>query len=203
MRGEFWVLIGLIVVNVGAELTLLVAETAGFPTLRMRAYEYGGFWPGLLRDWAPNFSQQPFTMFVSYGFLHAGLVHLIVNMVTLWSLGRTVLDREGLLGFTVIYLGALVGAALAFGLIAPVQWPMVGASGALFGLVGSILAWNYIDRIFHRQKLWPVVRAIALLAALNLVMWWAMDGLLAWQAHLGGFVSGWVLALLVNSRPQS
>jgi membrane associated rhomboid family serine protease len=45
-----------------------------------------------------------------------------------------------------------------------------------------------------------VLRAAGLLIALNLVMWWAMGGHLAWQTHLGGFIGGWVLALLIDPR---
>ena len=43
---------------------------------------------GLLTDWEPNFAYQPWLMFLTYAFLHGGLAHLAVNMVTLWSLGR-------------------------------------------------------------------------------------------------------------------
>ena len=79
---------------------------------------------------------------------------------------------------------------------------MVGASGALFGLIGSVLAWRYVDLFTENQTLWPVAQAVGGLVLLNLVMWWAMSGQLAWQTHLGGFVVGWITALLVDPRPQ-
>ena len=78
---------------------------------------------------------------------------------------------------------------------------MVGASGALFGLAGGLLAWAYIDRFSAAQTLWPVLRVMLFLIALNLAMYWALDGLLAWQTHLGGFLVGWVAALLIDPRP--
>ncbi|WP_254813820.1 rhomboid family intramembrane serine protease [Rhodovulum sp. ES.010] len=156
----------------------------------------------MLDDWKPNYSAQPYAMFFTYGFLHGGLAHLGVNMVTLWSLGRAVLDRVGAGGFALLYGGSILGGAAGFALLAPDLRPMVGASGALFGLAGGILAWLYVDRYTYREGLWPVIRAVLLLAALNVVLWWAMDGQLAWQTHLGGFVAGWVLALLIDPRPE-
>lgn len=173
------------------------------PRLRTEAYENAGFWSGLLDDWRPNYALQPYLMFLSYGFLHAGPVHLLVNMLTLWSLGRVVIQRVGVRGFTLLYAGSLLGGAAGFGLLAEVQVPMVGASGALFGLVGGILAWNYVDRFTFEEGLWPVARAVLLLVVLNLVMWWAMAGQLAWETHLGGFVAGWVLALIIDPKGRT
>ncbi|MFZ5965210.1 rhomboid family intramembrane serine protease [Thalassococcus sp. BH17M4-6] len=185
------------------EAVLALGQLDMFGPLRLRqlAIEYGGFWPGLLGNWRPNYAAQPYAMFLSYGFLHSGPVHLITNMITLWSLGRPVLDRVGQRGFALLYTGALLGGGAGFALLAPDLRPMVGASGALFGLAGGILAWAYVDRYTYRDRLWPIGQAVALLAGLNLVLWWAMDGQLAWQAHLGGFLVGWVLALVIDPRP--
>lgn len=198
------VLIALVVICVAVEAVLLLADYGVLPLTRLRAtaYEYGGFWPGLLQGWTPNFTAQPYVMFVSYAFLHGGLLHLIVNMITLVSLGRAVCARVGTTGFLLLYAAAVLGGALGFGFLTTSLQPMVGASGGLFGLVGGILAWNYIDRFTAERHLWPVLRAVLLLVVLNLVFWWAMDGLLAWQTHLGGFIAGWVSALLINPRPN-
>lgn len=196
-------LIGLILLCAAIELALVLSDfdIVGPPRLRQAAYDYGGFWPGLLGNWRPNYAAQPWTMFATYGFLHGGPGHLIVNMITLWSLGRAVIDRVGGRGFTILYLGTMLGGAAGFGLLAPDLRPMVGASGALFGLVGGILAWAYVDRFTLRERMWPVIRTVLLLILLNLLLWWAMDGQLAWETHLGGFVAGWILALLIDPRP--
>lgn len=186
-----------------AALSLAALNAVGPPRLRQLAYEYGGFWPGLLDGWQPNYAAQPYVMFFTYGFLHGGLIHLAANMATLWHVGRAVLDRVGPGGFALLYAGACLGGGAGFALLAPDLRPMVGASGALFGLVGGLLAWAYVDRYTYREHLWPVARAVLLLVGLNLVFWWAMNGQLAWQAHLGGFLAGWVLALLIDPRPQA
>lgn len=199
-----WVVIGLIALCVGLEVILTLADLGMFgrPRIRNLFYEYAGFWPGLLGVWEPNYPTQPYLMFLTYGFLHAGQVHLLINMITLWSLGQLVLLRVGVQGFLLLYLAALLGGALGFGLLAPDLRPMVGASGALFGLFGGLLSWAYVDRFTLREKLWPVAQAVLFLIVLNIVMWWAMNGQLAWQTHLGGFVAGWIAATLIDPRAR-
>lgn len=173
----------------------------GTGRLRQTVYENAGFWPGLLSNWVPNYRGQSVTMFITYGFLHGGFLHLVVNMITLWSLGNVVLRRVGARGFILLYAGAMVGGAIGYSLLGPGFRPMVGASGALFGLAGGLLAWQYVDRFTFNQGLWPIVQATVLLIGLNLILWLTMDGQLAWETHLGGFVTGWLAATLIDPRP--
>lgn len=198
-------LYGLIGICVLIEGALQLSDLGLLPADRLRqtAYENAGFWPGLLGNWRPNYAVQPYLMFLTYALLHSGFLHLCVNMMTLYSLGRAVLERVGLWGFGALYLASTLGGALCFGVLARTTQPMVGASGALFGLLGGILAWNYVDRFTARRRLWPVGRVVLGLVALNLVLWWAMDGLLAWQTHLGGFAAGWVAALIIDPRSKA
>jgi rhomboid protease GluP len=77
---------------------------------------------------------------------------------------------------------------------------MVGASGALFRLVGAWLAWEGLERIAAGHILWPVLAGVGGVILLNLIMYWAMDGVLAWETHLGGFVAGWITALILRDR---
>lgn len=189
----------------GIELVLLAADYGLTSDARLRGlvYEYCGFWTGLLNGWQSNYPSQPYLMFVTYAFLHAGPVHLIVNMITLWSLAPVVRDRVGTLGLALLYAGSALGGAGGYAILGTNLAPMVGASGALFGLVGGLLAWNYVDRYTFAEGLWPIARAALLLIALNLVMWWSMNGQMAWQTHLGGFMAGWVLALLIDPRGRA
>lgn len=199
-----WAVIAVIAICVVIEGLLQMAAffQSGSVRLRAEAYENWGFWVGLLHTWTPNYPSQPYVMFLTYGFLHGGFLHLVVNMVTLWSLGLAVLHRVGTRGFVLLYTGSILGGAAGFALLASSLAPMVGASGALFGLAGGLLAWGYVDRFSLQEALWPVARAAALLLTLNVVMWWALDGQLAWETHLGGFLTGWVAALLIDPRPR-
>lgn len=174
----------------------------GIPRFRETVYEFGGFWPGLLDNWQQNYPFQRWLMFLTYGFLHAGILHLSLNMLTLYSLSGYVIQRVGGAKFTLLYAASILGGGIGFALLANTYRPMVGASGALFGLAGAILAWEYIDRFSLQERLWPVARAVLLLAALNVALYFAMDRLLAWEAHLGGFLVGWMMALLIDPRSR-
>ena len=109
--------------------------------LRDVAYKYGAFWPGLLRDWTALFPGQSSAMFITYGFLHGGFLHLVFNMIALWSLGRVVVQRVGPAGFALLYVVACIGGGALYGWLEADGRPMVGASGALFGLAGAIVLW--------------------------------------------------------------
>jgi membrane associated rhomboid family serine protease len=174
--------------------------------LRGLAYQNGGFWSGLLRNWQPNFPAQPVTMFFTYVFLHAGLLHVGMNMITLWSFGQPIIRRIGQMRFLALYLVSALGGAAAFGLLSAAVQPMVGASGALFGLVGAWIAWDCTARYVARRPLQPILWMVLGLVALNVIFWWAAGGALAWQAHLGGFVTGWIAGVVFNppqTHPQA
>ncbi len=204
------VLLALVLACAIPEAVLQGADLGLWGTARWRplAYANGAFWAGLLRGWTPNFALQPGTMFATYGFLHAGAMHMIVNMITLVALGLPIIARIGQRRFLLLYAGALIGGGLGFALLTASPRPMVGASGALFGLVGAWVAWGMIDawrasrgalarlRVLGRDLLWPA----AILALLNLGMLWVSGGLLAWETHLGGFVAGALLAPALPAR---
>lgn len=167
----------------------------GDPGWRLWAFQHGGFWTGLLGNWRPNYAAQPWLMFLTYGFLHGGLVHFGVNMLTLFSLAPPLVDRMGQGRFLLLYMASMIGGGLGFALLSQSPQPMVGASGALFGLAGAVMAlsWQYLRA--RGESLRPVIRSLLWLAVLNAVLWWAMSGMLAWETHLGGFVVGWVMGL--------
>ena len=196
-------LVALVVVCTAVELALQASDLGLLRDayLRPRVYENGAFWPGLLHDWAPNYPAQPWLMFLTHGFLHGGLVHLAVNMLTLWSIGVPVLRRVGPARFLAIYFGAMLGGGAVFALLSSSPQPMVGASGALFGLAGAILAWMWDDQPTLRRALRVAGRAVLVLVALNVALHLALQGQLAWQAHLGGFLAGWVLAIALDPLP--
>lgn len=188
----------------GIELMIQMGTWGVVPLARFRAtcIEYLGFWPGLLAGWTPNYTAQPYTMFVSYAFVHAGPSHLLGNMLAIYVLSQAVLKRVGAWGFLALYGLAALGGAGLFTLLADSFRPMVGASGAVFGLAGGLLAWNYIDRFSAQRRLMPVLWIAIGLVALNIVHWWSTQGQLAWETHLGGFMTGWVAALLIDPRSK-
>lgn len=167
----------------------------GFPRARSTILELGAFWPGLLDNWVSNYPAQVWLMFFSYAFLHGGLLHLALNMVTLVSLGRVVVERVGRRRFLVIYFGSVLGGSGVYAVLTITGTPMVGASGALFGLAGAILAWIWEDTRSLRAALAAVGKAVLLLIAINVVMYLALSGGLAWETHLGGFLAGWILGI--------
>ena len=150
--------------------------------------------------------------FLTSQFLHAGWVHLIGNVWTLWVFGDNVEDRLGRVGFLVFYLGAGFAAGflhVATSLHSTV--PTIGASGAIAGVLGAYL-------LFHPKAtvvavvpivIYPLV--LELPAAVFLVTWFAIQfasgsmalgeagdaGGVAWWAHVGGFVAGLVLMPLL------
>lgn len=195
-------LLFLIVGDCLIEFALILSDTGLFfaPHLRGIAYQNGAFWSGLLHDWQPNYAAQPVTMFVTYAFLHGGFLHLFMNMVTLWSFGQVIIEHVGQFRFLVLYLLSLVGAAAMFAMLSTASQPMVGASGALFGLVGVWLVWDCTARYRARASLRPVLKIVILLVVLNIVLWWATGGMLAWQTHLGGFVTGWIAGIFIKPR---
>lgn len=202
---KYLVLVAVIAACVSIELVLELSDFGAFgesSRLRRLIYEYAGFWPGLLGNWEPNYVGQPTAMFLTYGFLHGGFFHLLVNMITLWTTGRLVIDRVGQRRFVLLYSAAIIGGGLGFALLSSGVTPMVGASGAIFGVIGGLLSWSYVDLFAIKERLWPVARAVLFLIGLNIVLWWAMDGQLAWQTHLGGFVFGWVFALMIDPTPK-
>ena len=197
-------LISIILICCLVEGALQLADWGIITPARLRniAYENGAFWAGLLRAWTPNYTAQPYLMFLTYGFLHGGFLHLLMNMITLWSLGIAVIDRVGPHKFSMLYAACLIGGALGYALLAQTPAPMVGASGALFGLAGALLAWAYIDRFTLKETLWPIIQAATLLIAINIAMYWALDGHLAWQTHLAGAITGWISASIIDPTPR-
>lgn len=194
-----WVLLGIILINVAVECALSGADLGLWGDGRWRglAYQYGGFWAGLLYDWQPNYAAQPVTMFASYAVLHAGPAHLIGNMAGLIWLGDLAAHRVGARGLVLLYVGSALGGAVAFGAITESAAPMIGASGAIFGLAGAWTVWDWQNHRARPDRIWAWrTPAIVLgLAGMNAAIWVTQGGNLAWQTHLGGFIAGAVLAM--------
>lgn len=140
-------------------------------------------------------------------FLHGGLMHLAGNMLFLFIFGDNLEDEMGHGGFLAFYLASGVGAALAQALSAPFsEIPMVGASGAIAGVMGGYLLLFPKARVDVLVILVVIFKVIPVPAWLMLGLWFAlqlfsgigadaMAGGVAYWAHAGGFVVGLALAL--------
>ena len=184
------------------ELLLLGADWGVWGSARWRPYAYqnGAFWAGLLHGWRPNYAAQPVTMFASYGWLHAGPGHLAGNLGVLIWLGPQTVARFGQNGFAALWATCLLGGAAAFALLTSSPAPMVGASGALFGLAGAWLVEEVRrTRSLHAKVMRGGVILSALLA-LNAAAWALQGGHLAWETHLGGLAAGMAFAAMWRGR---
>jgi rhomboid protease GluP len=197
------VLWGVILPSVLIESLLQAADLGllGSPLWRGLTYQNGAFWTGLLHNWRPNYPGQAITMFLSYALLHGGIGHLLGNMLSLWLLGRRLIGRLGSWGFLQLCLISGLGGGAGFGLLSQTPHPMVGASGMLFGLAGALVWLETDERSKAGITVWPILGVVSGLAVLNVLMWLVLDGLLAWETHLGGFISGG-LCMVVRSWRQ-
>lgn len=142
---------------------------------------------------------------VSSMFLHGSWMHLIGNMLYLWIFGDNVEDAMGHLRYCAFYLICGVAAAIVHALSDPVsQIPVVGASGAISGVLGAYLILYPHARILVLLPMGPFSRLVRLPAFFVLGFWFvfqllnsllagAQQGGVAWFAHTGGFVAGMVL----------
>ncbi|HRO13989.1 MAG TPA: rhomboid family intramembrane serine protease [Paracoccus sp. (in: a-proteobacteria)] len=186
MPHVFRVIIGLCV---AVEIVLTLAGLLGLPGLRQAAFLYGGFFPQLLQGWQGLFPGQAAAMFVTYGFLHAGLLHLGMNMIALAQLSRELPRLMSGAFALLVYAVAQVAAAGTQALLAPEGPVMVGASGAIFGLAGALIGHCFVALRRRNQPLAPLARSAAVLVGLNVALALLVPQI-AWQAHLGGALAG-------------
>ncbi len=206
MPASLLVLVG-VIAAIEALLSLADAGWIADPTLRSRVILAGGFWPGLLHGARPLFAAQPFTMFLTHAFLHASMLHMAMNMTILLALGRFVADRYGARSVLPIFVASAIAGGAVFGLLVRAAFPMVGASGAVFGFLGVWIAWDWRRHQRAGRATTPVLRRILVLVGINLVMlyWPALMSSgptagLAWQAHLGGFLAGLLIGWGLEGR---
>jgi membrane associated rhomboid family serine protease len=134
-------------------------------------------------------------------FLHTGWLHLGGNLLFLWIFGNNIEDHLGRARYVLFYLLGGFVATVAHVLAQPDSTvPVIGASGAIAAVMGAYLVWFPNARIWSLFILFPVrVRAKWwLLAWFTLQFFTTEDASVAWLAHVGGFVFGVVMGLLVR-----
>jgi rhomboid protease GluP len=136
-------------------------------------------------------------------FLHSGISHLALNMLSLYFLGSFVEVAFGRDRFFALYLLSGISGGVAYLYFGKFGAPAVGASGAIFGLLGGVLGHSLGRGIFSWQN--PLIRQLLLLLALNLYLGFSIPNI-SNTAHLGGlaggFAFGWLTATTVYSRKR-
>ena len=171
-----------------------------------------GLVPGELTGLAPVAAfdpiPEPFTL-ITYQFLHAGWMHLISNMLFLWVFADNIEDAFGHVAFAMLYLLCGIMGGLAHVVMAPGSLaPLVGASGAVSGVLGAYLMLYPKARVwillFMRLPLrigalW-VLGGWFLLQLVSLLMTQDGEVGVAWWAHIGGFLSGLAITWAIRRR---
>ena len=156
-----------------------------------------------------------FLTLITSQFLHGGVLHLVFNMLYLWIFGNNVEDKLGRGRFLSLYLGCGVVAAVAQMLVSPhSSVPMVGASGAIAGVLGAYILmfpgarvvtlvpfgffWHTVEMpAFLFLGLWFLLQWLEGVSAIGVV---AEVGGVAFWAHIGGFIAGMAGAVALRAR---
>lgn len=120
-------------------------------------------------------------------FVHSGFIHLALNMLALWMLGQSLEPMLGRARFLALYLISGLGGSVMVACLAPLN-PTVGASGAIFGLLASLLIIG--------RHIGANVTGILVILGINFAFGFFVGGI-SWQAHLGGAIVGALVALIL------
>jgi membrane associated rhomboid family serine protease len=131
--------------------------------------------------WPPIVANGEWWRLLTSGFLHSGPVHIGLNMLVLYLLGRELEPLLGWLRFTAVYLVSLLGGGASVLLFGDENVPVVGASGAVFGLMGGLLV------VVFRQRMDP--KPLLATIALNVFISVAVPNI-SLLGHLGGLAVG-------------
>jgi len=202
-----YVTIGLIVVN----CLVYLLTALGSDDFSQAAVIGLGFIPSTIYDIAERPAEWVLVSdnltYVTYAFFHGDLWHLAGNMLFLWIFGDNVEDAMGHFRFLVFYLACAVGGAFVHGLVVPdSQAPLIGASGAIAGIVTAYLM------LHPRVKIWILAFGripLRIPAWMALAAWilfqfgmlaFAGEDEVSWAAHVGGILTGAVLVLVLRRR---
>ncbi|MFS8479160.1 MAG: rhomboid family intramembrane serine protease [Micromonosporaceae bacterium] len=126
-------------------------------------------------------------------FLHAGILHLLMNMWALWVLGRNLEVALGPVRFLALYLLSGLGGSVAVYWFSHPNVPTVGASGAIFGLFAAFFV--------VLRRLGRDTSAIIPVLVINLIITFTVPAI-SWQGHIGGMISGGILAAGLAYAPR-
>ncbi len=149
-------------------------------------------------------------------FMHGGWLHVIGNMWFLWIFGNNIEDRLGHFRYLIFYILCGIGASLLQIIAEPAsRVPVVGASGAISGVLGAYLLSYPHARIYTLLILFILIYPVEIPAFLFLILWFVFQfmggtsqaamqhdaGGVAYWAHIGGFVIGMILFMFFTKKP--
>ena len=151
----------------------------------------------------------PLSLF-SAMFLHGSILHLLGNMLYLWIFGNNIEDHLGPFKFILFYFLSGLGASFAHIIFHPNSMvPMIGASGAIAGILGAYLVLYPRARVLTLVFLFIFIRIVPVPAAFILGFWFLIQilnvgigGGVAWFAHIGGFIIGVLLISVMGKKNQ-
>jgi membrane associated rhomboid family serine protease len=144
-------------------------------------------------EWLPGVSDGAYWQLITSAFTHVQLLHIAFNMFALYLFGPQLEIYFGRVRYLALYfISALTGSALVYW-AGPEFVPTVGASGAIFGLLGAMLVVSLKIRVN--------VQGIVVLLAINFLMTVTISNI-SWQGHVGGFVGGLLVAGILVYAPR-
>jgi len=151
--------------------------------------------PPFAPDYPPTVSEGGYWRLLSAAFIHGGIIHVLFNMYALSIFGPMLEQALGRARFVAFYLATAVASSAVVYLLSDPRAGTVGASGAVFGLFGAAIVLSL------RRRMDP--RPLLVLLAINAVLTFAIPNI-SWQGHLGGLVTGLLLAgaLFYAPRPR-
>ena len=149
---------------------------------------------GPAATWMPGVGDGAYWQLLTSAFAHLDVMHIGFNMLALWFLGPQLERVVGRPRFLALYLlSALAGSAAVLWLSSP-DSSTLGASGAVFGLLGALLVLAY--------KVKGNVQSILLWLGINVAYTFFGPGSISWQGHLGGLIGGAVIAAIIVYAPR-
>jgi membrane associated rhomboid family serine protease len=163
-----------------------------FPDLQSQlALLHGG---NYANGYFPGVSTGQWYRLLTVALTHAGWLHLIFNMLALYSIGTPVESYFGKFRFGTIFFGSLLGASAASLYFGPDNIYAVGASGAIYGLFGALFVIG--------KKAGANYQNIFGVLLINLLMTFTISGI-DWRAHVGGLITGAVIAYPLTFRRRT
>jgi len=174
------------------EILLLVLG----PSYRQSAVFYFSFAPlDFTSPYKEVFFFQKYLMFISYGFIHSNVIHLLINVIALFLLGKILrkLGKDNLT-FLIFFLSILGGATFYYFLEPTSPVPLIGANCASFGLLAFVLSEELMERLRRRRSISQIIYVLFIFVLAHILYFYALSAIMPvsvlWQGHLGAFFTG-------------